>query len=43
MKLQEMELEPEQMKHPRIVPEAEWLQARKELLEREKGIHRQRD
>jgi len=43
MKLQEMELEPEQMKHPRIVPEAEWLQARKELLEREKEFTRQRD
>jgi predicted dithiol-disulfide oxidoreductase (DUF899 family) len=43
MKLQEMELETEQMKHPRIVPEAEWLVARKDLLRREKDFNRLRD
>lgn len=43
MKLQEMELETEQMKHQRIVPEAEWLVARKDLLRREKEFNRLRD
>lgn len=31
------------MEHPRIVPRAEWLLARKELLAREKEFNRQRD
>ncbi len=36
-------LEEKQMKSPRVVSEAEWLVARKELLAREKEFTRQRD
>src|SRR5579864_2113949 len=32
-----------QMQHPRVVSEAEWLTARKELLAKEKELTRQRD
>ncbi len=45
MKLQEMESETEinQMNYPRIVSEAEWVIARKDLLTREKELTRLRD
>src|SRR5437867_11945534 len=45
MKLQEMKpkTETKQMNHPRIVSEAEWLVARKDLLTREKELTRLRD
>jgi predicted dithiol-disulfide oxidoreductase (DUF899 family) len=45
MKLEEMEtkIETNQMNHPEIVSEAEWLVARKDLLSREKEFTRQRD
>jgi predicted dithiol-disulfide oxidoreductase (DUF899 family) len=45
MKLEEMkpEIEANQMNHPRIVSEAEWLVARKDLLTREKELTRLRD
>jgi len=45
MKLEEMkpEIEANQLKHPRIVSEAEWLVARKDLLTREKELTRLRD
>jgi predicted dithiol-disulfide oxidoreductase (DUF899 family) len=45
MKLKEMkpEIEANQTNHPRIVSEAEWLVARKDLLTREKELTRLRD
>ena len=45
MKLEEMEskMETDQMNHPEIVSEAEWLIARKDLLTREKQFNAQRD
>src|SRR5882672_6588458 len=45
MNLQEIEPETEanQMNHPEIVSEAEWLVARKDLLTREKQFNLQRD
>ena len=45
MKLEEMKPEKEasQLKHPRIVSEAKWLVARKDLLTREKELTRLRD
>ncbi len=45
MKLEEMESKTKenQMNHPEIVSEAEWLVARKDLLAREKEFTRQRD
>jgi predicted dithiol-disulfide oxidoreductase (DUF899 family) len=43
MKLEEMETETKQMNRPRIVSEAEWLIARKDLLTREKQLTRLRD
>ncbi len=43
MKLKEKESETEQMKHPRVVSEAEWTVARKDLLTREKEFTRLRD
>src|SRR5438477_9732562 len=45
MKLQEMESKTgtSQMDHPRVVSEAEWLVARKDLLTREKELTRLRD
>jgi predicted dithiol-disulfide oxidoreductase (DUF899 family) len=45
MKLKEMETKTEanQMNHPEIVSEAEWLVARKDLLAREKQFNLQRD
>jgi predicted dithiol-disulfide oxidoreductase (DUF899 family) len=43
MKLQEMEPELNQMNHPQIVSEAEWLVARKDLLTRERELTRLRD
>ena len=45
MKLQEMESETEinQMNYPRIVSEAEWVIAQKDLLTREKELTRLRD
>src|SRR5436309_7988706 len=45
MNLQEMEPETEtkQMNHPRIVSQAEWLVARRDLLTREKELTRLRD
>src|ERR1700730_8470190 len=45
MKLEEMKSKTEanQMNHPEIVSEAEWLVARKDLLTREKEFKRQRD
>src|SRR5205814_3974626 len=45
MKLEEMESKTKenQMNHPEIVSEAEWLVARKHLLAREKEFTRQRD
>ena len=45
MKLKEMESKTEanQMNHPEIVSEAEWLVARKDLLTREKQFNLQRD
>src|SRR5437660_12520538 len=45
MKLQEMkpETETNQMDHPRVVSEADWLVARKDLLTREKELTRLRD
>jgi predicted dithiol-disulfide oxidoreductase (DUF899 family) len=43
MKLEEAEIEINQMNRPRIVSEAEWLVARKDLLAREKELTRLRD
>jgi predicted dithiol-disulfide oxidoreductase (DUF899 family) len=45
MKLEQMEpkTEKNQMNHPRVVSEAEWLVARKDLLTREKELTRLRD
>jgi predicted dithiol-disulfide oxidoreductase (DUF899 family) len=45
MKMKEMEpkMEANQMNHPQIVSEAEWLVARKDLLTREKQFNLQRD
>jgi predicted dithiol-disulfide oxidoreductase (DUF899 family) len=43
MKMQEMESETQQLENPRIVSEAEWLVARKDLLRREKEFTRLRD
>ncbi len=45
MKLQEMKpkTETKQIDHPRIVSEAEWLVARKDMLTRQKEFTRQRD
>jgi len=45
MKLEELEseIEVKQMNHPRVVSEAEWLVARKDLLTREKELTRLRD
>jgi predicted dithiol-disulfide oxidoreductase (DUF899 family) len=43
MKLEEAEIESKQMNHPKIVSEAEWLVARKDLLAREKELTRLRD
>ena len=45
MKIAESELKTEatQMNHPRIVPETEWLVARRDLLTREKELTRLRD
>ena len=31
------------MEHPKVVSEAEWIEARKELLMKEKALTRQRD
>jgi predicted dithiol-disulfide oxidoreductase (DUF899 family) len=43
MKVEEAVMETQQINHPRIVSEAEWLVARKDLLGREKGLSRLRD
>ncbi len=43
MKVKESEAKTEQIIHPRIVPETEWLVARKDLLSREKELTRLRD
>src|SRR5882762_4377456 len=43
MKLMEPKSKTNQMKHPEIVSENEWLVARKDLLAREKEFNRQRD
>ncbi len=43
MSLQEMEVETKQLNEPRVISEAEWLVARKDLLTREKELTRLRD